>query len=121
MPSSPKNTAEKIEKMISSWRTLAPAKSFGGMTLAQFEAAAEPSLAARRKIEEIDAQRADAVIERDTSDEAFEAKAKFAVAGVLADPTEGPDSALYEAFGYTRTSERKSGLTRKGTKQKPDK
>ena len=26
MPTSPKNNAEKIEKMISSWRTLAPAK-----------------------------------------------------------------------------------------------
>jgi hypothetical protein len=121
MPGSPKNIAEKIEKMINAWRTLAPAKSFGGMTLAQFEAAAEPSRAARRKIEELDAQRADAVIERDSSDEAFDAKTKFVVAGVLADPTEGPDSALYEAFGYTRTSERKSGLTRKGTKQTPDK
>jgi hypothetical protein len=31
---------------------------------------------------------------------------------VLSDPTEGPDSALYEAMGYTRKSERKSGLTR---------
>jgi hypothetical protein len=121
MPNSPKNTAEKIEKMVNAWRTLAPAKSFGGMTLAQFEATAEPSRAARRKIEELDAQRADAVIERDTADEAFDAKARFVVAGVLADPTEGPDSALYEAFGYTRTSERKSGLTRKGSKQKPDK
>jgi len=34
------------------------------------------------------------------------------VNGVLADPTEGPDSSLYEAMGYTRKSERKSGLTR---------
>lgn len=119
MAGSPKEMAEKIEKMISAWRTLAPNKSFGGMTLAQFEAAADPSRAARRKIEELDAQRADAVIERDTADEDFEAKAKFVVAGVLADPTEGPDSALYAAFGYTRTSERKSGLTRKGNKKKP--
>jgi hypothetical protein len=30
-----------------------------------------------------------------------------------ADPTLGADSALYEAMGYTRRSERKSGLTRK--------
>jgi len=36
------------------------------------------------------------------------------VAGVKADPTEGPDSSLLEAFGYTRKSERKSGLSRKG-------
>ena len=35
------------------------------------------------------------------------------VNGVLAGPTEGPDSALYAAFGYTRKSERKTGLTRK--------
>ena len=37
------------------------------------------------------------------------------MAGVLADPTEGPDSPLYEAFGYTRKSERRTGLTRKRT------
>lgn len=118
MHGGPKNLAEKIEKMINAWRTLAPNKSFGGMTLAQFEAAAEPARAARRKLEEIDAQRADIVIERDAADAALDTKAKFVVAGVLADPTEGSDSALYAAFGYTRTSERKSGLTRKGIKQK---
>ena len=33
--------------------------------------------------------------------------------GILADPDEGPDSPLYEAIGYTRRSERKTGLTRK--------
>jgi hypothetical protein len=119
MPKSPKTTEERIERMLNAWRTLAPEKSFGGMTLAQFEAAATPSLAARRKIEELDAQRVEFVAERDTSDDSFDDNAKLVVAGVLADPTEGPDSALYKAFGYTRTSERKSGLTRKGAKQTP--
>jgi hypothetical protein len=51
-------------------------------------------------------------VERESADEVFAAKAKLVVAGVLADPTEGPDSALYNAFGYIRESERKSGLTR---------
>ncbi len=46
-------------------------------------------------------------------------KIQLVVAGVLADPNEGPDSPLYEAFGYTRKSERKSGLTRKGTEPTP--
>jgi hypothetical protein len=41
------------------------------------------------------------------------AKSYLIVSEVLADPTEGPDSALYEAMGYRRRSERKSGLTRK--------
>jgi hypothetical protein len=35
---------------------------------------------------------------------------------VRADPTEGLNSALYEAMGYTRKSDRKSGLTTKKKK-----
>jgi hypothetical protein len=38
---------------------------------------------------------------------------QLVVNGVVGDPEEGPDSDLYAAFGYTRTSERKTGLTRK--------
>lgn len=116
----PKKTEEKIERMLNAWRTLTPDKSYGGMTLTQFEATAAPSRAARQKIDALETQLADAYAERDRADEAFEAKAKLVVAGVLADPTEGPDSALYEAFGYTRQSERKSGLTR-NRKQPPTK
>ena len=51
--------------------------------------------------------------DRDRADADFLVKAQQVVAGVLADPTEGPDSALYKAMGYRRKSERKSGLTRK--------
>jgi hypothetical protein len=40
-------------------------------------------------------------------------------AGVLAEPTEGDDSALYAAFGYTRKSDSKSGLHRRGTNKPP--
>jgi hypothetical protein len=55
-------------------------------------------------------------------DNAGAAKAELIVNGVRADPTEGADSALIEAMGYTRKSERKSGLTRKkqgGTQPNP--
>jgi hypothetical protein len=99
--------------MINAWRTLAPEKSFGGMTLAQFEAVAAPSLAVRRRIEELESQLKEQLAERDTADGAFNAKAQLVVAGVLADPSEGADGALYEGFGYTRKSTRKTGLTRR--------
>ena len=112
----PKKTEEKIERMLNAWRTLAPDKSFGGMTLTQFEAAAAPARAARQKIDTLETQLSDAYAERDDADEAFEAKAKLVVAGVLADPTEGDDSVLYGALGYTRASEQKTGLTRKRNK-----
>lgn len=111
--SNPKKTEEKIERMLNAWRTLAPAKSFAGMTLAQFEAAAGPSTAARQRIDALEAQLAEAYAERDRADEDLERRAKQVVAGVLADPTEGDDSPLYGAFGYTRASEQKTGLTRR--------
>ena len=119
MPS-PKDNEQKMERMINAWRTLAPDKTFGGMTLTQFEATAAPARAARQRIEDLDDQRTQAISEREQADDAFAAKAQLVVNGVLADPTEGPDSPLYEAFGYTRQSARKSGLTR-SRKQPPTK
>src|SRR5687768_9582621 len=84
-----KKTEEKIERMLNAWRALAPDKTFGGMTIAQFEAAAAPSTAARQKIDTLEAQLTEAYAERDRADETFEARAKQVVAGVLADLTEG--------------------------------
>lgn len=120
MPNSPKTLAEKQERMLSAWRALAPDKTFGGMTLAQFEAVTAPSRDARRKIDDLNDQLTRAIADRDAADEASSARVQQVVAGVLADPTEGPDSALYAAFGYTRKSERKSGLTRRRN-QEPEK
>ena len=112
MPS-PKDIEQKIERMINAWQTLAPDKSFGGMTLTQFEAAAAPAREARQRIDELEARLKQEIAARDAADAAFNAKAQLVVAGVLADPTEGPDSALYAALGYTRRSERRTGLTRR--------
>ncbi|HEX8136226.1 MAG TPA: hypothetical protein VF544_01420 [Pyrinomonadaceae bacterium] len=102
-----------MERMLNAWETLAPDKSFGGMTLAQFQAAAAPARAARQRLDDLEDQRKQAITDRETADEAFFDKAQLVVNGVLADSSYGPDSALYEAMGYTRKSERKSGLTRK--------
>jgi hypothetical protein len=112
MPATPKDIEQKIDRMLSAWKTLAPDKSFGGMTYTQFEAAAAPARTARQHIDALNNQLAEALAARDHADEAFTGKAQLVVNGVLADPTEGPDSALYAAFGYTRKSERKSGLRR---------
>lgn len=113
MPTTPKDNQQKIERMLNAWQTLAPDKSFGGLTLAQFQAVAQPAQAARQRILDLEGQMTQAITERDAADDAFQAKAQLVVNGVLADPTEGADSALYEAMGYTRKSDRKSGLTRK--------
>lgn len=109
----PKEIEEKIERFLNAWRTLAPEKSFGGMTLAQFEAAVAPSLAARARIDGLQAQIKEAISARDDADDNSDEKMQLVVYGVLADPTEGDDSPLYKALGFTPKSEYKTGLTRK--------
>jgi hypothetical protein len=121
MPINPKAILEKIQRMLNGWETLAPDKSFGGFTLTQFREVAKPSLEARAHIEDLEAQTTQATNNRDTFDEEFLEKAQLVVNGVLADPTEGPNSALYEAFGYTPKRERKSGLTRRPKNPPPAK
>lgn len=116
---SPKHNEQKTQRILNAWETLAPGKSFGGMTLAQFQAAVQPAQAARQRIDDLEDQLKQAIADRENADEALLAKAQLVVNGVLADPTEGADSALYEAFGYTRKSERKSGLTRKRSDKPP--
>lgn len=113
MALNPKYNEEKMNKMLTAWRTLAPEKSFGGMTLAQFEALVNDSMQARVAVAEAEDSRVQAITTRDNSDNNFLQKAQLVVNGVLADPSEGDDSALYEAMGYVRKANRKSGLTRK--------
>jgi len=116
MPKNPKSNLEKIQRILNAWQTLGPDKSFGGMTLAQFQAAVQPSLDARQQIDTLENQITQAIADREAADASSLTKAQQVVNGVLADPEEGPDSALYESFGYTPDRERESGLTRKKKK-----
>lgn len=109
----PKANEQKLDKIYSAWKTLAPTKSFGGMTLAEFEVFVNASMADRAVLSQLEDQIKQAIAARDNSDNIGLAKALLVVAGVIADPTEGDDSALYEAMGYVRKSNRSSGLTRK--------
>jgi hypothetical protein len=116
MRSSPKDNQLKMERMLNAWENLARTKSFGGMTLEQFQAVAAPAQAARALIADLEDQLTQAITARENADAAFAQKAELVINGVRADPTEGLNSALYEAMGYTRKSDRKSGLTTKKKK-----
>jgi hypothetical protein len=114
MANTPKSREERMNRILNAWETLAPTKSFGGMTLAQFQAFCAPAQAARQRLGDLADQTTQATNDRDTGDEVVAEKSQLVINGVLADPTEGPNSSVYEAMGYTRKSERKSGLTKKG-------
>jgi hypothetical protein len=109
----PKEIEERLRKAISSWETMAPTKSFGGLTLDQFKTQTGPSFTKRETIADLEAQMTQAINDRDAADDISLALLQRVIAGILADPTEGPDSSLIEGVGRTRQSERKSGLTRK--------
>jgi len=113
MGTTPGSKEQKMDTILNAWENLASGKVFGGMTLPQFQAVCAPAKAAREKIEDLEDQLSAALVERDQADDAVAAKIELIVNNVRADPDHGSNSALYEAMGYTRKSDRKTGLTQK--------
>ena len=111
--SSPKAIADHLTNVSNAWKKYAAGASFGGMTLAQFQAKIKPSFDDRAKIAELEKDISDATNVRDDDDAVSTVAADLVVKGVVGDPNFGEDSTIYEAMGYVRKSERKTGLTRK--------
>ena len=109
----PQDTADRFTRMIDAWGKYAPNRIFGGLTLDQFKNLTLPAFEARKQIKALEDQMLPLINTRDAADAAGNAKAQLVVNGVIGDVEFGPDSSLYEAMGYVRKSERKTGLTRK--------
>ena len=110
---SPRITLEKLNKLATAWQDLAADKSFAGMTLAEYNTNVKPSLDARDAVQTAEAQMMDALNRRQTADVESLGITLLVVNSIKGDPSLGEDSSLYEAAGYVRKSERKSGLSRK--------
>jgi len=109
---SPADVEAKIAAVLKGWG-LVPDKSFAGMTLTQFKTAIKPSLDNRQSISDLEAQIIKLADDRDDADKTSYPLALKVVDGVKADPDLGIDSAVYEAMGYVRKSERSTGKTNK--------
>jgi hypothetical protein len=108
-----KKIENETNDIINAWNTLAPAASFGGMTLTQYKAKVQPTFDTRAAITTIETQRTSALDAREDADKVTGPTNLLVVNAVKGDPAHGEDSDLYEAMGYVRKSARKSGLTRK--------
>ena len=115
----PKKIEDILTNAIHVWSTMRPGKSFAGMTLAEFQAEMEPSLAARRAVVEAEAALRAARVHRDNADLLSLRTVQRVVAGVVADKDEGCDGAVYSALGFVRRSERASGLHRRVLREVP--
>ena len=112
MANNPKSIEARIRQAISAWETIAPTKSIGGMTLTHFKTYVGPSLDTRVTLADLNNQITQVTNQRDDADQiSLELIQRF-VAGILADPTEGPNSSLIEAVGRVRKIERATGLHR---------
>lgn len=110
---SPTIFGNRLNKLLGAWDDLAKDKSFAGMTLTEFQGKVQPSLDSRQEIKDLEEQIADATNRRDDADRQTLPLMQLVVNAIKGDPTLGDDSSLYEAAGYVRRSERKSGLSRK--------
>ena len=118
MANNPAEVEGTITDITNAWTALALTASFGGMTLAQYQAAVKPSLDARTAITALEEQMTNAITAREKADAASEPINQIVVKGVVGNVAYGDDCALYEAMGYIRKSQHKTGLTRK-TKAPP--
>jgi hypothetical protein len=110
---SPKKVAEKVQRVTTSWQTLRPAKTYAGMTLAQYQAKVQPTLDAHSQVQTLSDQLKQTRDTRRLSNTTSMATTKLVVNAIKGDPDDGEDSPFYAALGYVQSSSRKSGLTRK--------
>ena len=117
MPDSPKSIETRITDVAGAWKKLRPTKKFSDMTYDEFMAEVKPSLDHRARLKELETEIIAETDRRDDADVVSLEAVNRVVNSVKGDKEEGEDGELYDAMGYVRKSERKSGLTKK--KQAP--
>jgi hypothetical protein len=109
----PQGNLTRLTAVTRAWENMRAAKSFSGMTLEQYKQTVQPSLVARAKIADLEAQLVVARAARDEADSVSMAVTRRVIDSVLGDRQEGPDSAFYSAMGFVRKSELRRGLVRR--------
>lgn len=104
--------ARKAEDFRLAWKELAPDATFGGKTLAEFEAALVPLEDALEELRTMTVRRSAALKVRNEEESSVKDLLILIAHGVRSDPAYGEDSPLYRAMGFVPKSERSSGLVR---------
>jgi hypothetical protein len=107
---SPAQKLRRILNVIRAWERDAPGRTFWGHSLAQFKAAVQPSLDAHANVADLRKQMRVALIERNLADDRSMQLVYHLGLGVAGDPAYGMDSHLYEEFGRTRETVRRSKI-----------
>jgi len=119
MPANPGQIEQDTNAILKAWKAFAPIAQFGSLTLPQYTALVQPSLDARQAIDDHNLLGKSLADKRDDVDVTTDATNAAIIKGIVGDVTYGDNSDLYEACGYIRKSEKKSGLTRKHSTPAP--
>lgn len=115
----PRFPFSQAEDFLIAWREIAPDATFGGKTLAEFEAATVPFKDAVTQLKSLTIQRSAAQKTRDEEEESLKGLLVLIAHGVRSAPDHGEDSPLYRAMGFVSKSERASGLVRPSQAAEP--
>jgi hypothetical protein len=116
MPISTTAITSRADKIVGAWKKSAAAKSFGDLTVDQYEALRTAVADASATVVAAEAATTEARNTLASALDTLNTASNDVVDGVRGDKSVGgADGSLYEAMGYVRKSERSSGLTRKKT------
>lgn len=107
-----KDREDQIVAVGDAWKRYAADKTLAGLTLEQFQQRATECRQALCRVEDLENQLLGARNERERLFREMKQLIMYIKNAVSGDPSLGPDSSMYEAMGYVRTSDRKSGLRR---------
>ncbi len=113
-------TKETLLTAMAAWEQLAPNDEFAGYTLVQFKALVEPSLEARRRLDELDLEFNRWLVAREQADDHAWGEYLKVIHGMRAHPKHGDNAAIIRAQGYITDMDRASGLTRVSPAAQPD-
>lgn len=108
----PKQTEKRLTDFLKAWKDLAPTKTIGDMTFQQTEDALKPSFDIRKEITAGENLQLSRINARETADKNSLKLVNRLINAIKADAELGEDSDLYEAVGYVRASERRTGKRR---------
>jgi len=99
---------DRINQIATPWSELGPELKLGGVTLSEFKTAVAACADKRQELATLKARINAAVSERLAADLAARKLMRRVVAGVVADPTLGSESAIYRAMKFVPDNERGS-------------
>lgn len=114
MRATPSKTMEYLNSVLIPWKENAPEDEFSEMSVAEFETEVKKSVDIRTEIAHLKAELDNKKSQRNEIDAANKKVAQLVVSSVSGHRKYGKNSGLYKAMGFVPTSERRSGLTRKG-------